>query len=224
MAGPADAAAYAAHLSALLPPGAAWARAPGSVLQRLLAGLAAGFARLDAAASALPADANPTTSYWLLPDWERAVGLPDACTGVGSTVPGRRAAVLQKLVTPETAHISEFRRVAGYHGVTLRITELDQARAEAIQDLDTANGRWRYVMWISIPTSANVRYFTTLSDVLTPLAGWDGVPGHAELECRLREMAPAHVWIVFESHEAPRRLTWLGRPLTWLGRRLVWDP
>ena len=215
--------AYREQLSALLPPGRAWTRDPGSVLQRLLAAIAGTFARLDAAAANLLVDALPSTAFWLLPDWERALGLPDACSDLAATIPERHAAVVGKLVTAVGASSAEFVRFARLYGVAVRVTTLDRIRADAISGLDTSAGKWRFVWWISIPTDARIRYFDTLSDVNTPLRAWDGAPGHAELECRLQQLAPAHTLLVFEYHNSPRRLTWLGRPLTWLGRQLVWS-
>ncbi len=209
---------YRHQLASLLPRGPAWTRDPASVLQRLLAGLARSLARLDAAASSLPDEARPSTTYHLLPDWERALGLPDVCSALGATITERRAAVVATLQAPETVSLAEYHRVASFYGITLRISELDQARADAIPGLDTAGGRWRFVWWISIPTEARIRYFDTLSDVNTPLASWDQVPGHAELECRLRAMAPAHTHLVFHYHSAPRRVLWLDRAVKWLGR------
>ena len=217
--------AYREQLSALLPPGRAWTRDPGSVLQRLLAAIAGVFARLDVAAANLLVDALPSTAFWLLPDWERTLGLRDACSDLAPTIPERRAAVVGKLVTVVGANSAEFVRFRGGSTASLvRVTTLDRTRADAISGLDTSAGKWRFVWWISIPTDARIRYFDTLSDVNTPLRAWDGVPGHAELECRLQQLAPAHTLLVFEYHNSPRRLTWLGRPLTrgsdgsWSGR------
>ena len=217
-------AAYALQLRQLLPQGRAWTVDAGSVLMRLLRALAAPLARFDAAATRLLDESLASRAYDLLPDWEKEFGLPDKCTGIAASITERRAALLFKQVHPEYVDAAAYHRVAAFYGVSIRIEEFDKARADAIAGLDTSDGRWRYVWWISIPTDARVVYFTTLSDVNTPLAAWDGVPGHAELECRLREMAPAHTYLVITYHAAPRRLIWLSRPLKWLGRQLVWEP
>ena len=65
--------------------------------------------------------------------------------------------------------------------------------ARTLPGLDTSNGRWRFVWWITIPTEADVRYFDTLSDVNVPLAEIERI---TELECRLRKAAPAHTHLV----------------------------
>ena len=217
-------AAYALQLRQLLPQGRAWTVDAGSVLMRLLTALAAPLARFDAAATRLLNESLASRAFDLLPEWEKEFGLPDPCTGIASTIAERRAAVLFKQVHPEYVNAAAFHVVAAYFGVRIRVIGPDQARAGQIAGLDTSDGRWRYVWWISIPTEARIRYFDTLSDVNTPLASWDGVPGHAELECRLREMVRAHTYLAIVYHYAPRRLTWLGRPLKWLGRQLYWEP
>ena len=63
---------------------------------------------------------RPSTTFELLPDWERVVGLPDICSVLGSTVTVRRASLLEKLVSKPTLNPSEFvpsaRRSASHHG------------------------------------------------------------------------------------------------------------
>lgn len=213
-------AAYALQLRQLLPQGRAWTLDAGSVLMRLLRALAASLARLDAALTRLLDESLASRTYDLLPDWEHEFGLPDKCSLPAATIPERRAAVLFKQVHPEYANEAWFHRVADFYGVSIRIEAGNQAKADAIPALDTSEGRWRYVWWISIPDDARIRYFDTLSDVNTPLASLIG-QSHTELECRLREIAPAHTYLVFEYHASPRRVTWLGRPVKWLGRWVV---
>ncbi|MCA3288244.1 MAG: DUF2313 domain-containing protein [Roseomonas sp.] len=74
-----DASAYLSQLLALLPPGDALAREPGSVLERLLTVPAAELARVDGRVEALLAESDPARTAEMLTDWERALGLPDEC-------------------------------------------------------------------------------------------------------------------------------------------------
>ena len=69
------------------------------------------------------------------------------------------------------------------------VADLDQVRADAITGLDTSGGKWRFVWWITIPTSADVVRLDTLSTVKTPFRG---VMRNTEMECRLQKAAPAH--------------------------------
>ncbi|MCA3359217.1 MAG: DUF2313 domain-containing protein [Roseomonas sp.] len=74
-----DASAYLSQLIALLPPGDALAREPGSVLARLLSVPAAELARVDGRVEALLLESDPARTTEMLEDWERALGLPDVC-------------------------------------------------------------------------------------------------------------------------------------------------
>jgi hypothetical protein len=74
-----DGSAYLSQLLALLPPGDALAREPGSVLERLLTVPAAELARVDGRVEALLLESDPARTTEMLADWERALGLPDEC-------------------------------------------------------------------------------------------------------------------------------------------------
>jgi uncharacterized protein YmfQ (DUF2313 family) len=74
-----DSSAYLSQWRALLPPGDALAREPGSVLERLLTVPAAEWARVDGRVEALLAESDPARTAEMLADWERALGLPDEC-------------------------------------------------------------------------------------------------------------------------------------------------
>lgn len=82
---------------ALLAPGWALPRDPGSVLGRLLSAPAAELARVEGRAGALLDEADPRVAADLLPDWERAAGLPDPCLGPAPTIAQRRARLVQQL-------------------------------------------------------------------------------------------------------------------------------
>jgi uncharacterized protein YmfQ (DUF2313 family) len=74
-----DSSAYLSQLLALLPPGDALAREPGSRLERLLTVPAAELARVDGRVEALLLESDPARTAEMLADWERALGLPDEC-------------------------------------------------------------------------------------------------------------------------------------------------
>ena len=74
-----DSSAYLSQLLALLPPGDALAREPGSKLERLLTVPAAELARVDGRVEALLLESDPARTAEMLADWERALGLPDEC-------------------------------------------------------------------------------------------------------------------------------------------------
>jgi uncharacterized protein YmfQ (DUF2313 family) len=102
---------YAEAFSGLHPVGAAWPRAvapaPNDDAPRgddeALSDLTRGLARVwgdkvDArAADLLFIETDPRLTYELLPDWERAFGLPDPCNAEALTLDLRRNALIQRL-------------------------------------------------------------------------------------------------------------------------------
>ncbi len=98
--------AWARVMRALLPPGKLFdsietpdAAGQGSLLWRLLRGMAKEFARVDSRIDDLLAEVNPFTATELLPEWETSWGLPDELVPVlPSTVEQRRAVLAAKVV------------------------------------------------------------------------------------------------------------------------------
>ena len=88
---------YLEMLQGLLPRGLAWTRAIGSNLHGTLFASAEELARIDGMTHLLISEANPLSTINGLEDWERVLGLPDACNPAGSTIQERRDAVIAKL-------------------------------------------------------------------------------------------------------------------------------
>ena len=155
--------------------------------------MASQVAEVDRSASNLLTDILPNTTFNLLPDWERVAGLPDICSVLGSSITIRRASLLEKLVTKPNLNVTEFERIGETFGATITVEELDQTRADAIVGLDTSGGKWRFVWWIGIPLSADLRYLRMTSRVNERFATFER---NTELECRLENAAPAHTHLV----------------------------
>ena len=185
--------AYLHQLQALLPRGRAWPRGLRALLTALIDAVAQGKARLDLRAAALLLESRPSTATALLPEWERNLGLPDECSSLAPTIAGRRAAVLHKYAGQPDLSAASFRAIARSFGVDIEIRELDEPAAALATGLDTTGGRWRFVWWITIPSTADIRRFTALSranERLTTIAR------DTELECRLQKAAPAHTLLI----------------------------
>ena len=150
--------AYRDQIHALLPSGRAWPEESDTTLDALVRAMASQVAEVDRSASNLLTDILPNTTFNLLPDWERVAGLPDICSVLGSSITIRRASLLEKLVTKPNLNVTEFERIGETFGTTITVEELDQTRADAIVGLDTSGGKWRFVWWIGIPLSADLRY------------------------------------------------------------------
>ena len=183
---------YVGQLLALLPHGRAWPREPGTALRALLDGLAEEYARIDRRGEELLTETDPRSATELLPDWERLLGLPDECSAIGATLRARRRAAHHKLTGVAGLDEAAIVQAAAELGYTITITQLNQAMADAVQGIDTTGGRWRFVWWVNF--DAPVEYFNTLSGVDEPLATYGR---SAELECRIRAIAPAHTYPVF---------------------------
>ena len=212
--------AYRTQLAALLPRGRVWPTGTTSVLARLLGALAASLARLDAAAAALLPESRPSTAYFLLGEWENEFGLPDPCSDPAQTIEGRRAAVIGKMLDADASAPLDIVAFALRWGVVVTVREAASEADASALGYDATDGRWRFVWWVDIGTLANVREFTTASDVNTPLRAADAGFG-TELACRLRELAPAHTLMLTTFVGAENVLTFRGKVLTFRGSILT---
>lgn len=189
MASPAGTAAYLQQLQALMPRGRAWTRDADATLTALLRAFAAGMAALDLKALQARIDILPSRTTDLIDEWERTVGLPDACSEEAATgIAARRAAVVERLVARPDLNPRTFVDLARSFGLTVTVDEQDQARAGMIDGLDVSGDRWRHVWWITV-TADESRFKSVLDDVSTPLLTFDVGD---EFLCRLRRLNPAH--------------------------------
>ena len=189
------AAEYREQLKALLPPGQAFPRDPGTTLHDLLDGMSIELARLDGRASVLPQEANPATSLELLPDWERVAGLPDKCSGViEETLQGRRNALLTKLTSTGGASTAYFIELAASLGYTVTIEEFRPFRVGVSRAGDLlTNGPWAYTWLIRAPEVSVTSFRVGQSAVGERLRTW----GNDTLECKINQLKPAHTVALF---------------------------
>ena len=192
MVAPVGRSAYLGQLHALMPRGRAWPHHRGAVLSQLLDAIAAQFAGVDEHGAALLDDQLASRTIDLLPEWETDVGLPDDCSSLASSIALRRAAVVSKLIAQPDLSPSSYISIGRTFGIDILVEHLDQTRAGLIPNLDTSGGKWRFVWWITIPTSADIVRFNMLSDFNTPFRS---VARNTELECRLQKASPAHTML-----------------------------
>lgn len=189
-----DAAAYTAQLQQLLPTGPAWTRDPASTLTAVLAALAAGFARLDTRVDDLLAEIDPRSTYDMLEDWERVLGLPDGCSPVSGTLSKRRVALIQKLTSLGGQTPAYYEALAAALGFDVVIHEFDPAVDTYSPGLDITDGKWRLVWRMEI---LNQTDFTVFRAGVSA-AGDRLVEGGAlDLECVIRRAKPAHTLVLF---------------------------
>lgn len=143
-----DGSHYFSALLDLLPQGLAWTREPDSTLGKTCRGLAEYWGFVDSrAADLLEIESDPRTTIELLPDWERAWGLPDPCfppgtkivetfgpnlltdnwtpfaTTVDPVTPGSSVLALKELVTNSSHQTYQYftpKLAAGKHRISLQ--------------------------------------------------------------------------------------------------------
>lgn len=186
---------YAQVLRNLLPRGRAWNREDGSVQASVLDGLAKGAATVDAAAMSLLEDAFPATAVFLLPEWERTLGLPDPCAGEAPTLQVRQAQVAARLVNSGGQSAPFYIDYAASLGYQILIKEMGPFRMGA-SSMGTQLGGpdWAHAWTVQSDRGLNtVSFRMGRSAMGEPLEVW----GDAVLECEFNGIRPAHTVVIF---------------------------
>ena len=207
------AAEYAQALAALLPTGPAWPRELASVLQTVIAGLAKIWGdQVEAlAALLLTIESDPRATVMLLPDWERAWGLPDPCLAEPLTIADRQSTLVNKMTMLGAQSRAYMIEQAAREGYTITIKEFAPFMCGVSRCGDTYNlnpdqdgsPRWQIgppemrFYWTTGVGTARLSWFRCAS-------GQCGVDpmlriGIAtDLDCLLTRIKPAQTEIVFD--------------------------
>lgn len=187
-----------------LPTGLAWPRSEDSEWALLFEALASEFADIDALSELLIFELSPATATALFDEWERELGLPDACVTAVQTVEERRAAMIERFVFIGRQDAQLFIDVAARLGFTITITEFTPTSPGPAGNLAVVKptgetfhvspdgDEWNYVWRVNAPP-------TTISP-RTYISSYGGdytAYGNAELECALRHYAHDHRVLVF---------------------------
>lgn len=151
---------------------------------------------LDAAkiaADLILTEADPRTTYDLLPDWERVLGLPDVCVGQLPTIEQRRAAVVSKLTLRGGLSRAFFIALAAKLGFVISITEYTQYSVLSPVNAELRGLPWCFTWRVNAPLNTVVGRFSATSGVNEPLSTW----GNILLECALSRFKPAHTVVQF---------------------------
>lgn len=155
---PAGHARFLALAVNLLPRGSAWARTVGSALMGSLTALICEFARVEEAADDYRREMDPTQTVQLLPEWERALRLPDAC-GSPATDEGRRGAIVARLTGGGTNnHAALEAAVRGFDSLSELTSVAHPTQFEVGTDGGGAgqpvgSDEWAHVVELTITTS-----------------------------------------------------------------------
>lgn len=189
---------YQRLLKRLLPKGWVWDFSPDSKLSNLISGLAAELARVDDAASNLLVESDPRTTFDLLTDWERVVGLPDACTGLAPTISERRFQIVAKLIRGGTQNKQFFVDLAASLGYTITVDDIeehDQFRVGINRVGDRlSNGSWVYAISITVPKNTIRPFRVGFNSAGERLVEF----GDDVLECVINDNKPAHAVVIFK--------------------------
>jgi len=188
--------AYRSQLQALLPPGDAWPRRAEAVLTKLLAALAEELARVDARSDQLLGEALPESVLELLSDWERVVGLPDACSAeLATTVAERRQDVVSILTQQGGSSRAWFIAFAARLGYEVEIDEFRPFVTGISRCGDQLLGGHavRYSWRVRVIGARYIPFRTGSSQCGDSL----GKISRAEdLECRLKRLKQAHTNLI----------------------------
>jgi uncharacterized protein YmfQ (DUF2313 family) len=209
--------AYATAFSNLLPRGVAWSRDPEGVLMPLLEGLAELWGqKVDPrAGDLLERESDPRLTIEMLPDWERAFGLPDPCLAEPLSIADRQAALVARMTMLGGQSRQFFIRLAAALGYTISIREYAPWMF-GISEFGVTDDGTGYPHWEAGPPE--IRFYWTVRIGAVRLTWWRfgqaefGVDPHlrialaTDLECLIRRLAPAHTQVVFDYSAIPSGL------------------
>ena len=191
---------YRGLLFSLLPPGMVWPTEPESNLQRLLDGSAQEFARADARALELLAEADPRQADALFPEWESSYSLPSECAPAEQSLADRRVALIGRIVGRGGMRQQDYIDLAeglGYEGVEIighREATMELAAGVGPRGAeigDAMNGEDWLLAWdVLVPSGVVREAVIGASEIGDPLRSW----GDQLLECAMHEAAPS--WLI----------------------------
>jgi uncharacterized protein YmfQ (DUF2313 family) len=185
---------YKQALQRLSPSGRVWRRDQDSTFAALLGALAPTYTRSTEAGAQLLIDLFPESTINLLPEWEKSLGLPDACAPPDASLAVRQAAVRAKWGERGGQSISYFTAYAAKLGYPITITTFAPSRFGQAFGLRFGGQAWAHAWQVNAPTFT-IRRFAFGHDFFgEPFASWD----NSVLQCEIQRLAPAHTVILFK--------------------------
>lgn len=189
---------YEVLIKRLFPTGWAWNFGP--IFRQLISALAYEPTRLEERALDFLNEVDPYTTFEMLDNWERMLGIPDECTPDGDpSLYERRVRIIQKLTTGGGQSIPFFELIAQQLGYDVDIIDVENFQdfragyGRAGDPLSNNSGGWAYAFQVKAPADL-VRYFragqSTAGERLVLFS-------NDTLECVIRKFAPAHVTVLF---------------------------
>lgn len=199
---------YSSTLKKLFPQGWAFRFFKDLNITKIIDSLSIEPDRLEARAYKLLDELDPNTTYEMLDNWERLLGIPDECTpDTELSVFERRLRILQKLTTGGGQSADFYKLIAGQLGYDVEVIEIINFRdfragiaraGDALTNTTLPNGEtgpagWAFTFLIKAP-----------ADLIRPFYAGQGSAGqrlvireNSTLECVIKKFAPAHTLVLF---------------------------
>lgn len=211
-----------ANLQSHLPRGMWWDayRIAGKRAYRLFAAFGRLFDGMSAAICHLVKELNPFTTEQMISEWERALGLPDACLPKATTLEERRAWVIWRLAKRRWTTAAEWKEMAALFGFDIAITPGWYVQRPALFG-DSTGGFASFEFPLSFDIFPKLGRFRVYIDVYgVDFAGFEyGAPGTNasvgfpipfgdtderldQLKCMLDRIRPANVVIIWNEFPA----------------------
>lgn len=192
---------YSHQIDELLPRGPIWKRTPGGALDAVLYALGREAARVDARINQVIEESDPRTSIEELARWFDDYGIPSAC--LEAIADPSQEQMRQELLAKITSNLgltaAFFESLAGTLGYQAKVTTFTEHDVNDDAEHPLYEKQWTTVMTlgITIRSNGNAEYLDVTWGADEPLARW----GNALLECVIRALAPAHVYVIFMYEE-----------------------
>jgi uncharacterized protein YmfQ (DUF2313 family) len=190
-------AAYASQILSLFPNGIAWDEAKINALSALASAMADELARTELRAHQLAVDWLPSQAVELLPDWERALALPDNCfPDQVQTLEQRQLAAVEKFTRIGLQTPAYFISLAESLGYTIEIEEyFPFSSGSGSAGSSVVDEAWAYTWMIRIFGEEIViaDFQVGKSTVGEGLRTW----GNSLIECVVNRQKPAHTVVIY---------------------------
>ena len=172
-------------------------RIEGTKTRRLLEGLAPELQRQESLIEDLVSEYFPDNTQAFIEEWERVVGIPDNCFGVANSIDERRENVLIKLSSLNLQTRQDFVGLAALFGFNVEIrggTEIFEAFTLTFPiNFEPSSREDRHTMYVFFQPGTLEEAFT----YTFPLPFGSG--RQSIMECWFNELAPANVFVIFET-------------------------
>ncbi len=190
---------YKTLIRKLFPLGWAWRINPGTVFDEFIDSLTGEPCRVEERSIDFLDELNPATTFEMLDNWERLLGIPDECTREGDLgVSERRTRILQKLTTGGGQSPSFYQLIAQQLGYEVEIFDVLNYQSfrvgiSRVGDPLSNGADWAFTWQVVAPADFVRRFRVGLSSVGEPLV----LIENTTLECVIRKFAPAHTQVLF---------------------------